>query len=142
MNLRMISPFEDCNPENDNLDVHIRPDDGGGFNLLAATPNNIFWRMDNAGVDDYFGTPPLLVRLLDRHCLPGLYGEGSPGTRGGGWRRLARSLRNSADVCYGRVVEDPASDRFPLAWLLTAHFSTRRSTDSGASNSKSTAPSR
>jgi hypothetical protein len=41
------------------MDVHIRPDDGGVFSLLAATPNNMFWCMDNAGMDDYFGTPPV-----------------------------------------------------------------------------------
>jgi hypothetical protein len=69
MNIRTISPFEDCNPENDNIDVHIRLDDGRVFSLLVATPNNIFWCMDNLGMDYYFGTPPLFVRLLTRDCM-------------------------------------------------------------------------
>jgi hypothetical protein len=73
MGIRDISPLEDCTSENDNecddIDVHIRLDDGRAFSLLVATPNNIFWRMDNAGIDDYLGAPPLFVKLLNRDCI-------------------------------------------------------------------------
>ena len=49
--------------------MHIRLDDGRVFSLLVATPNNIFWCMDRAGVDYDFGTPPLFVKLLNRDCM-------------------------------------------------------------------------
>ncbi len=61
--------WEEVNPENDNIDVHVRLDDGRLFSFLVATPNNIFWCMANEGIDYYFGTPPLFVRLLNRACV-------------------------------------------------------------------------
>jgi uncharacterized membrane protein YpjA len=69
MQIKYISPLEDVNPENDNIDVHLVLDDGRVFSLLLATPNNIFWCMANEGVDYYFGTPPLFVRLLNHECI-------------------------------------------------------------------------
>jgi uncharacterized membrane protein YpjA len=47
----------------------VRLDDGRVFSFLIATPNNIFWCMANEGIDYYFGTPPLFVRLLNRECV-------------------------------------------------------------------------
>jgi uncharacterized membrane protein YpjA len=69
MHITYVSPWEEVDPENDNLDVHVHLDDGRVFSLLVATPNNIFWCMANEGVDYYFGTPPLFVRLLNKECV-------------------------------------------------------------------------
>jgi hypothetical protein len=56
----------DINPENDNIDVSLRLDDGRVYLFLVATPNNIYWCMDNEATDYYCGVPPLLVRTLTR----------------------------------------------------------------------------
>src|SRR5260370_39170207 len=69
MEIKFVSPPEGVNPENDNIDVHVRLDDGRVYSFLVATPNNIFWCMANEGIDYYFGTPPLFVRLLNRECV-------------------------------------------------------------------------
>jgi hypothetical protein len=66
MQIDFISPEKDINPENDNVDVQLRLDDGRVYGLLVATPNNLYWCMDNEGVDYYFGSPPLFVRTLTR----------------------------------------------------------------------------
>jgi hypothetical protein len=58
------SRWEDVNPENDNIDVLVRLEDGRSFSFLVATPNNIFWCMDNEGLNYFFGVPPLFVRVL------------------------------------------------------------------------------
>lgn len=67
--VRYLSPLEDVNPENDNIDVHVRLTDGRVFSFVVATPNNISWCMANEGVDYYFGNPPLFVRLLNKECV-------------------------------------------------------------------------
>jgi hypothetical protein len=69
MEIRYLTPLEDANPENDNIDVHVHLDDGRVYSFVVATPNNIFWCMANEGVDYYFGTPLLFVRLLNRACV-------------------------------------------------------------------------
>ena len=69
MEIKYLTPPETVNSENDNIDVHVRLDDGRVYSFLIATPNNIFWCMANEGIDYYFGTPPLLVRLLNRECV-------------------------------------------------------------------------
>ena len=69
MEIRYITPLEDVNPENDNIDVHVRLEDGRIYSCTVATPNNIFWCMANEGIDYYFGNPPLFVRLLDKDCV-------------------------------------------------------------------------
>ena len=53
MKITYPSPWKDVDPENDNIDVHIHLDDGRVFSLLVATPNNIFWCMDNEQSDYY-----------------------------------------------------------------------------------------
>ena len=64
MQIEFLSPEEDINPENDNVDILVRLDDGREYVLLVATPNNIYQCMDNEATDHYFGVPPLLVRTL------------------------------------------------------------------------------
>lgn len=69
MQIEFISPEAELNPENDNADVVLRLDDGRVFGLLVATPNNIYWCMDNGKNDYYFGVPPLFVRRLTRDAV-------------------------------------------------------------------------
>ena len=69
MTIKYLTPPEMVNPENDNVDVHVHLDDGRVYSFVVATPNNIFWCMANEGIDYYFGTPPLFVRLLNRQCV-------------------------------------------------------------------------
>jgi hypothetical protein len=38
--------------------VHVYLDDGRVYSFLVATPNNIFWCMENDGTDYFFGFPP------------------------------------------------------------------------------------
>ena len=53
-----LSPIEDVDPENDNVDVCVEFDDGSARSFLIATPNNIFWCMENEGADYFFSYPP------------------------------------------------------------------------------------
>jgi hypothetical protein len=69
MQIRYLTPFESVNPENDNIDVHVKLDDGRTYSFLVATPNNIFWCMENEGVNYFFGTPTVFVRLLTRQYV-------------------------------------------------------------------------
>ena len=56
---------ESLNPENDNIDVWIELEDEKKYSLLLATPNNIFWCMENEGIDYFFSWPaPLFVKTL------------------------------------------------------------------------------
>ena len=64
-----MSPIEEVNQENDNIDIHVELDDGRVFSFLVATPSNIFWCMANEGVDYYFGNPPIFVRILNKDCI-------------------------------------------------------------------------
>ncbi len=57
---------EESNSENDNIDVHVYLNDGRVYSFVVATPNNIFWCMENEGLDYFFGTPPVFVNLLTR----------------------------------------------------------------------------
>ena len=63
------SPLEEVDPENDNIDVHVHFDNGSVYSFLIATPNNIYWCMDNEGIDYFFGTPPVFVRRLTHDCI-------------------------------------------------------------------------
>lgn len=58
--------LDDLDPEDDNCDVWVRLDDGRAYSITVATPKNIYWCMDNEGIDFFIGCPPLLVRRLDR----------------------------------------------------------------------------
>jgi hypothetical protein len=69
MEIKFVSPEEEINPENDNVDVHLRLDDGRIYSFLVATPNNLYSCMDNEANDHYFGVPPLFVRRLTRECV-------------------------------------------------------------------------
>jgi hypothetical protein len=67
--IQYVSPLEEVNSANDNIDVHIHLTDGRIYSLLVATPNNIYQCMASDGIDYYFGTPPLLVKSLTDECV-------------------------------------------------------------------------
>ena len=41
----------------------------GGYSLVVATPNNIFWCMENTKEDYYFGVPPVFVATLTQENI-------------------------------------------------------------------------
>ena len=57
--------FKDADPDNDNIDIHVRLLDGRVYSLLVATPNNIYSCMNNSREEYFFGVPPVFVRVLD-----------------------------------------------------------------------------
>jgi hypothetical protein len=59
--IEYISPLIESHPMNDNVDVLVHLDDGRVYSFLVATPNNIFWCMENEKLDYYFGVPPVFV---------------------------------------------------------------------------------
>ena len=67
--IEYASPLEDADPDDDNIDVHVRLSDGRIYSFLIATPKNIYRCMANEGIDYYFGTPPLFVSSLTRECV-------------------------------------------------------------------------
>lgn len=62
--MRFVSPFEQVNADDDNIDVHVELEDGRVFSIIVATPNNLIWCMDNEKTDYFFGTPAVYVRRL------------------------------------------------------------------------------
>jgi hypothetical protein len=69
VDIMFVSPYDEINPENDSVDVHVRLDDGRLFSFDVGTPNSIFFAMANEGIDYYFGVPTVFVRLLNRECV-------------------------------------------------------------------------
>jgi hypothetical protein len=64
--IRYFSPLDDVNLENDNIEMSVGLEDGGKHALLVATPNNVFWCMENEGLDFFHSYPaPILVKLLN-----------------------------------------------------------------------------
>jgi hypothetical protein len=63
-NIEYVSPLEDENPLDGNLDVWAELEDGNKYSFLVATPNNIYWSMENEGTDYFFGVPPVFVKQL------------------------------------------------------------------------------
>jgi hypothetical protein len=64
-----LSDLSEINPEHDNLDVHVVLDDGREFTFVVATPNNVFWCMENEGIDYFFGEPLLFVKCLTQENI-------------------------------------------------------------------------
>ena len=62
--IEYVSPLIESHPLNDNIDVLVHLDDGRVYSFLVATPNNIFWCMENEELDYYFGVPPVFVANL------------------------------------------------------------------------------
>jgi hypothetical protein len=66
MQIEFLSLESEIDPDNDNGDVALHLDDGRTYTFVVATPNNIYWCMDNEDVDYFFGEPPLFVRRRTR----------------------------------------------------------------------------
>ncbi len=64
MRVEFIGGIEQCDPNNSNADVLLHLDDGRVFKFLVATPNNIYWCMENEQNDHYFGVPPVFVKQM------------------------------------------------------------------------------
>lgn len=62
--IEYISPLEESHSMNDNIDVLVHLDDGRVYSFIVATPNNIFWCMENEKLDYYVGVPPVFVETL------------------------------------------------------------------------------
>jgi hypothetical protein len=62
--IEYVSPLGEAHPMNDNIDVLVRLVDGRVYSFIVATPNNIFWCMENEKIDYYFGVPPVFVARL------------------------------------------------------------------------------
>ena len=69
MRVEFVTPLGDIDAENDNCDVHLHLDDGRVYSFVVATPQNLFWCMDNEGRDYFFGIPPVLVKRLTREIV-------------------------------------------------------------------------
>jgi len=67
--INYLSELSDCNPQNDNLDVHVVLDDGREYTFTIATPNNIFFCMENEGTDYFFGEPMVFVKTLTKQNI-------------------------------------------------------------------------
>ncbi|MBL8150740.1 MAG: hypothetical protein JNN15_12520 [Blastocatellia bacterium] len=66
INIEYVTPLETTNVKNDNIDVWVTLDDGKIYSFLIATPENIYWCMQNESIDYYFGVPVLFVNELTR----------------------------------------------------------------------------
>jgi hypothetical protein len=67
--IEYVSPLDEGHPMNDNIDVLVHLADGRVYSFVVATPNNIFWCMENEKLDYYFGVPPVFVERLTRENI-------------------------------------------------------------------------
>jgi hypothetical protein len=77
-NITYLSELARCNPENDNVDIHILLDYGREFTFTVATPNNIFCCMENEGTDFFFSEPVVLVKNLTKANIERFPGVSAP----------------------------------------------------------------
>jgi len=64
VNIEVVGGIDQLNPDNDNVDVFLRLDDGRVYSFVVATPKNIYWCMQNEGRDYFFRVPPVFVHTL------------------------------------------------------------------------------
>jgi hypothetical protein len=62
--INYLSDWAEVDSLNDNIDVNVVLDDGRQYTFVVATPNNVFWCMENEGQDYFFGAPMLFVKSL------------------------------------------------------------------------------
>ena len=67
--IEYVSPLGEADPLNDNIDVHVYFADGRIYSFVVATPNNIYWCMENEGRDYFFGIPPVFVAKLTQENI-------------------------------------------------------------------------
>jgi hypothetical protein len=58
MRIEYVSPWADVDPDDDNIDVNVRLDDGRVYSLLIATPKNIYRCMESDRIAYFVATPP------------------------------------------------------------------------------------
>jgi hypothetical protein len=63
-NIKYISSLEECNAENDSIDVHLYKEDGRVYSFTFATPNNIYLYMESESINYFFGSPIIFVNSL------------------------------------------------------------------------------
>jgi hypothetical protein len=68
-NVHPVSALDECDIENDNLDVHVELTDGRVFSFVVATPSNIYECMQREGIDYFFGVPPVFVQKLTQENI-------------------------------------------------------------------------
>jgi uncharacterized membrane protein YpjA len=62
--IEYVSQLGEVHTTNDNIDVLVHLSNGRVYSFIVATPNNIFWCMENEKIDYYFGVPPVFVATL------------------------------------------------------------------------------
>jgi hypothetical protein len=62
--IRYISPMEENDPVNDNIDVHVHLDDGRVYSFVVGTPSNMYSYMKEENLDYFVGIPFLLVKRI------------------------------------------------------------------------------
>lgn len=67
--IQYLSPIEDNNLDNDNMDVLVELDDGRSYLIVFSTPNNVYWCMENEDMDYSFGVPMVFVKRLTRENM-------------------------------------------------------------------------
>jgi hypothetical protein len=94
--IEFVSPLIESHPTNDNIDVLVYLDDGRVYSFLVATPNNIFWCMENEKLDYYFGVPPVFVVNLTsdtiERALAALVSESESGAK---WLSIYGTLQQA-----------------------------------------------
>jgi len=94
--IEFVFPLVESDPMNDNIDVLVHLDDGTVYSFLVATPNNIFWCMENQKLDYYFGVPPVFVANLTsdniERALGALVSESESGAE---WLSLYGTLQQA-----------------------------------------------
>lgn len=69
MRVEFVGPADQINPDFDLVDVLLHLDDGRTFAFDVATPNYIYWCMENEALDFYVGIRPVLVRRITQEIV-------------------------------------------------------------------------
>ena len=69
LSIRYLSPLEECDPADDNVDVHVTFEDGKQFVFTFATPRNLYRCMENEQIDYFFGEPIVFVKNLKKENI-------------------------------------------------------------------------
>ena len=64
MTIEVVGGIDRVDPDDDNVDVLLHLEDGRVYSFVVATPKNIYWCMQNDGLDYFVGVPPIFVKRL------------------------------------------------------------------------------
>src|SRR5262245_47680840 len=127
--IRYLTDWKDVDSENENIDVHVRLDDGRVYGFLVATPNNIFWSMGNEGIDYYFGTPVLFVKLLNKECVEKAIHAVVTEDNGrwldvyGTLQRVGCYLKSISEESHFTTIEDKRQQKTTITRIPTSSYS-------------------